>query len=251
MHRRRLAILVLLALATTPFAPGAVSSAGAQDRNVVVKQSVLASYSVPDASGCVTTSVYVSADTGSASAYPTPEPSGPGAQVAITRFDTCSNTMLLTASGSVPLQGDELTLTGTTKGARLLVVILVSAVATGARSEMRVDLTWRGVGPVQRSVGSPAPPRANAPRVRTSYREATLTGTVTDGTDAFAPGPAAVASITTAVSRPEGSRSRRSHADAPTVGGERAAALFSDAAPWSDPSSDRVCPDGDLVAQTE
>lgn len=213
MHRRRLAILVLLALATTPFAPGAISTAGARDRDVVVKHSVLASYSVPDASGCVTTSVYVSADTGTASAYPTPEPSGPGAQVALTRFDTCSNTMLLTASGSVALQGDELALTGNTKGARLLVVVPVSAVATGARSEMRVDLTWRGVGPVQRSVGSPAPPQANAPRVRTRYREATLTGTVSDGTDAFAPGPAAVASMTTAISRPNGAGSRRSGAE--------------------------------------
>lgn len=122
--------------------------------------------------------------------------------------------------------------------------------ATGAAFEARVDLAWQGVGPVQRGSGSAAPPQANAPRVRTRYREATLSGTVTDGTIVYAPDSTAVASMTTAVSRPKGADSRAIAAGPSVlgiggttsggpVGSARTGSLVASTCPESDSNGER------------
>lgn len=204
MHRRRV-VTAILTVAVLLLGPGVSESSGAKRQTVAVRQSVLASYSVRDPSGCVTTSVFVSADTSAGMLTTEPTPSRPGAQIALTRTDACAKRTLLTASGSVVFEGDELESEGNPRNARLDTVIPATDVATGSAVELRVDLAWTGVGDVERSAGSPAPPEANAPRVRTRYRRATLSGTVSDGTTDFAPGPDATASLTTAVARASGS----------------------------------------------
>lgn len=251
MHRRPLGILVLLVLIAAPGALRPPLAAGASTRNVVISHTVIATYSVAHESGCVTTSVFVSADIRSGAIPSAPDASPSGAQVALTRADTCEKRTILTASGAVAFDGGELDVNGNPRSARLRVVIPATDPVSGTVLQIEVDLAWQGVGPVARGSGSPGPPQANAPRVRTRYREATLTGTVTDGTTAFAPGPAAVASMTTAISRPDGADSRRSGADKPVVAGLGAASLSLDGAAFSGPLGDPACPGGDAVAQKE
>lgn len=105
MHRRRLAILVLLVLAASPIAPRTSSPAAAASRHASSTHSVIASYAVRDESGCLTTSVFVSADAQSGNVPPLPDASPPGAQIALTRADTCQKRTLLAASGAVPFEG--------------------------------------------------------------------------------------------------------------------------------------------------
>lgn len=205
--RRRVVAAVLLGLAVWHGALISPAASAAAGRTVAVKHTVLASFSVVDPAKCVTTSVFVSADTSVGTVPTDPRYSPPGAQIALTRVDACAKRTLLSAAGSVAFEDDELEMTGDLEGARLRATVPATNAATGARFETRIDLVWMGKGPVEASSGSPAPPGPGPIPVASRFREATVTGSVSDGKTGFAPGPAAVASMMTATYRPSGTAS--------------------------------------------
>lgn len=204
MCRRRLVATVLLASAVSHVALASPVALGATERTAAVKHAVLASFSVVAPSMCVTTSVFVSADTSEGTVPSDPRYSPPGVQVALTRTDICAKRTLLSASGFVAFTDDELEMTGDLDGARLRATVPMTDAATGSEFRARVDLTWQGDGPVEASSGSPAPPGPGLHPVSNRFREATVDGTVSDETASFAPGPSAVASMMAAVYRTNG-----------------------------------------------
>jgi hypothetical protein len=202
---RRLVAAVLLASAVWHVALASPVTLGAPEQTVAVKHVLLASFSVVAPSTCVTTSVFVSADTSVGTAPSDPRYSPPGVQVALTRVDTCAKRTLLSASGSVAFDGDELEMIGDLEGARLRATVPATDAATGATILARIDLVWKGDGPVETSSGSPAPPGPGPMPIGSRFREATVSGSVSDGTTRFVPGPSAVASMMAATYRPSGS----------------------------------------------
>ena len=159
---------------------------------------VNASFSTTDATGCVTTDVFVSANSGI-------QQDQPGttrfavASVQIYQYDACTDTTLLDASGLIDtLAPDAFQVSQQSDQASLDTVIVVSDLVSGASSTVTVDVGWAGIGDLVRNhsnTNDVYPGCHIINRWHGTGRDALATGTVSDGTTNLIPTPSQFAEI--------------------------------------------------------
>jgi len=159
---------------------------------------VNASFSTTDATGCVTTDVFVSANSGT-------EQDQPGsthyavASVQIYQYDACTDTTLRDATGLTDtLPAGAFQVSQQVDLASLHTAIVVSDLVSGASSTVTVDVGWVGVGDVVRNHSNTNdiyPGCHIINRWKGTGRDATATGTVSDGATNLIPASSDFAEI--------------------------------------------------------
>jgi hypothetical protein len=190
MRTRLLAVaslaLVLMALALP------ARAAGAESLHVKFKgQTAQAEFSSTE--GCVQTVVYVLASDGE---FKT-DPGGPAAasagEVYLFQNDLCTQTRIFGGFGFAMLEPDEFQIDEEFTEATLTTTIEVSDGVTGRTIPLNVSVAWNGNGDTFRD---DTRFHENTPGLRVNFhldgifREATASGTVSDGTTNFTPEPA-------------------------------------------------------------
>ena len=208
---RRYVIAVTASWIVVQLVSFSVVSAEPSSPEAAVRQNVLASFSHAGPTGCLTTSVFVSADTarGTIPSDPPYSRYAPGAQVAITRNDSCTDRVLTSAAGSVAFaDGDEakaLRVDDDLMRAVLRTTIPATDFVTGSSLEVVVDLTWKGGDPLVRTDGSPGPPGDRGP-TGGLYRESAASGRVMYLGTSVDLGPSIMASVTATTYRMDRAR---------------------------------------------
>ena len=166
-------------------------------------QTANAAFSSTDPGGCVVTSAFVFANDGRTKT----SPGGPLAEsfafVAVSQFNQCTDTQLLSAEGSAVLAPNDFQmdsrLTAATLDSRIELFDLVS----GTSFPVDVSLAWTGSGD---TVTQKSHFLLNAPGLKVNSRSSgtlrggTATGTVTAGTTNFTPEPSVFVELLSAKS---------------------------------------------------
>jgi hypothetical protein len=155
-------------------------------------------FSSTDASGCVLTEVYVAADDGRVKIDPGGAEAESAAVIFISQFDTCTGTQLGAAEGTALLAPGAFQIDKELTAATLSATIEVFDSVSDTSFPVQVNVSWTGVGDTTREKQRShltAPGFKSIIRVDGTSREATASGTVTDGTTNFTPGPAVFAEL--------------------------------------------------------
>jgi hypothetical protein len=179
--------VVLMALALPARANGAVTL------HVSFKgQTAQAEFS--STQGCVQTVVYVLATDGRFKTDPGGPEAASGAEVYIFQSDICSQSQLLAAFGFAVLAPDEFQIGQQLTAASLTATIEVSDEVSGTSFPVAVSVRWAGFGDTfsddERYRREEAPGVWVNFHLDGTFRQATASGTVSDGTTNFTPEPA-------------------------------------------------------------
>jgi hypothetical protein len=170
---------------TAPRAYAAGSGSG-----VVVRfqgNTALATFDSVSPDGCIDTAVFV---TGTQSS------TGPEADVTISQYDFCTDTPLLFAFGSTSTPNFQVS--GGLASASLSATISVIEFVSGNTFPVSVSVTWTATGPFSRIVGTEHLQFGNLIETfhrNDTFRDASASGTVSDGTTNFTPSPSVFAQI--------------------------------------------------------
>jgi hypothetical protein len=191
-------LLLILALALSALVATPASAAGAETLHFSFKgQTADAFFSSVDPSGCVFTEVGVFAVDGRVKETGHPAVSSE-AFIFISQFDACTDTLLLAADGSATLAPGEFQIDQQLTTASLNTTIEVFDFVSGTSFPVDVSVSWTGVGATFRikdhfQIKTPGF-KVNS-RFDGTFREATASGTVSDGTTNFTPEPAVFAEL--------------------------------------------------------
>lgn len=176
-------LVIVLGLVLAMFSQHTVASAGTQFK--FKGDSADAFFESTD--GCLTTFVFVvgsdnmSPGQGSASSY---------AGVSIFKADTCTGEILMSASGSVPLDRSDFEITGGLGSATLNATVTVFDAISGSSFDVFIDVVWTAFGPRLRQSSSSQidfPDCKISTRFRGTSRQAEAKGTISDGTANLVP----------------------------------------------------------------
>ena len=119
--------------------------------------------------------------------------------LALLRYDVCQNQPLMEAYGRKQLTKSELKYSGNLDSAVLRTTVQVTDYITNSTFDVWVDLTWTGTGEIHTSqehyTYSPSPGCHINFLLQESYRSASASGTVSDGTMNITPDPASQATL--------------------------------------------------------
>src|SRR6266498_5224316 len=179
--------LVLLALALP------ARAAGAETLHVKFQgQTAQAEFS--SAQGCVQTVVYVLATDGRFKTDPGGPEVASGGEVYVSQEDVCTQTQLVDAFGFAALAPDEFQIDEQLTAATLTATIEVSDFTSGISFPVHVSVSWTGFGDTfsqdDRFHVKEAPGVWVNFHLDGTFRQATASGTVSDGTTNFTPEPA-------------------------------------------------------------
>ena len=196
------ALSAVAALAPSSTAAAATATGTATHGNVAVVHLrgplVNASFSTTDPTGCVTTDVFVSANSGT-------EQDQPGtlhyavASVQIYQYDACTDTTLRDAAGlSDSLATGAFQVSKQIDQASLHTTILASDLVSGASFPVTVDIGLVGISDIVRNhsnTNEVYPGCHIINRWKGSGRDAVATGSVSDGTTNLTPAPSDFAEV--------------------------------------------------------
>jgi len=153
-----------------------------------------ATFGSTDPSGCVSTVVDLLANDGrSRTGTGQPEVAA-SAIIIVSQFDNCTQTLLVAADGSAVLGPGALQIDNKLTAASLTATIEVFDFVSGASFPVDVNVSWTGVGgttSARTHIRQTLPGFKINERFDRTFREATASGTVSDGTTNFTPQPAA------------------------------------------------------------
>lgn len=159
---------------------------------------VNASFSTTDATGCVATDVFVSANSGVQQDQPGSTPFAV-ASVQIYQYDVCTDTTLRDAAGFTDtLATGALQVSQQSDQASLRAAVVVSDLVSGASSTVTVDVGWEGIGDLVRShsnTNDVYPGCHIINRWKGTGRDAVATGSVSDGATNLTPASSQSAEI--------------------------------------------------------
>ncbi len=190
--RTRLLAVVSLAFVLMALALPA-RAAGAETLHVKFQgQTAQAEFS--STKGCVQTVVYVLATDGRFKTDPGGPEAASGGEVYISKFDVCAQTQLVDAFGFAVLAPDEFQVDEQLTAATLTATIEVSDFTSGTSFPVHVSVSWTGFGDTfsqdERYRQEGAPGVWVNFHLDGTFRQATASGTVSDGTTDFTPEPA-------------------------------------------------------------
>jgi len=144
-----------------------------------------------DGSGCVETAVWFSAEN-AAKTQPPPGPASPwkGAIISISKFDYCTNTQLMNASGGVSDPNLDIQIESALRSATVNLVIPVSDSIANTSFNVAVNLSFAGVGSAQHQndITHTSTPGYNVnERLGGIYFPADAVGVIPDGITNFTP----------------------------------------------------------------
>jgi hypothetical protein len=190
MKRLVLAVALLLSMFVTALPAHA---AGAETRHFSLKgQFATAVFHTVDSSGCIETVVSVIAEDGRTKQANPPEATL-RAMVELFQFDSCSGKLLLSAFGLATLTPDQFQIDKQFNTATLNATIEVADFVSGNTFPVDVSVRWTGSGDIIRDknhVHLKEPGFKLNARFTGTSRNATASGTVSDGTTNFTPQPA-------------------------------------------------------------
>lgn len=195
---KRLLSLVVLVMALSSLALPAQAAPGQTSQYRFSGQFADAYFSSPDASGCVSTDVYVFGVDGRVKYQPGRPEAQSFAGLFVSRYDYCTDTLLLAADGYATLSEDALLIDRQLDSATLTATIDAYDYVSGATLPLTIDLAWTGSGDTYRikdhfQIKAPGF-KLNA-RFDGTFREGQASGTVSDGTTNYTPEPAVFASL--------------------------------------------------------
>lgn len=171
-------ILAILAVLMVAFSPQTTASAE------VLRSKLHGAYALfrsTSADGCIQTTVTV--ELGQESIQ----------YIEIYRVDTCLGETIFEGYGSQVLSKSEVKYSGNLKSARLMTTISVYDVVSGGSVDLMINLTWKGTGEIlvfqNHNVYEPWPGCKVTVQSREEYRDAQVTGTISDGITNFTPEP--------------------------------------------------------------
>lgn len=186
---KRLLLTLALALTGVVATPG--PAAGAETLHLTFKgRSALAFFSSVDASGCVVTNVSVFADDGRVKRTDDPNVAESATAVTIFQENVCTGAVLLFADGFAALGADDFQIDKDLMAATLNTTIELSDLLSGKSFPVNISMAWTGEGPAFRGK---AHSQFNRPGLKyifrsdSTFRMATASGTVSDGTTDFTP----------------------------------------------------------------
>lgn len=190
MKRTAVAALVALAVILAIAAPAGAETFHLRFKGLVAE----AFYFTSDPSGCVFTFAYVVGVDGSVKTDPGAPEQASIAAAFVDVFDSCARTSLLAAFGESALEEEEFQIDRRFTAATLRTSIPMFDFVNGTEFTAEVDQSWSATGDTVRikdhfQVKTPDF-RLNA-KFDGTFREASASGSLSDGTTNFTPGPAA------------------------------------------------------------
>lgn len=137
-------------------------------------------------SGCISTEVFVFGRSGGFGSLSTK------AAITISQIDDCKGVPLLYASGSAKLKNQDLQLDPNLVSATLDTTVKMSDQVSRRKFDVGINLAWAGVGGLNRTRNnfyfeSPGKPIKEKTRFDATYRDAEVSGSVSDGLTQFTP----------------------------------------------------------------
>lgn len=163
-----------------------------------------ASFSSVDPSGCILTSVDVFTAEATIQSPPGTRAPFSSTNIYLSRYDLCTDTLLLAAEGVKDLAEPELQISSRLQRASLNTTITMFDTRTGAPLDLSVSLSWLGVGSTSRQhsgfhFGDQVCRVVS--RFKGTFRGAEVSGTVSDGVTNFTPEVSVGASLVSSNSR--------------------------------------------------
>jgi hypothetical protein len=195
---RSLSVLVLSVPAV--LAPHAMAGAASDKVEVMNLRGSLvnAVFSGIDPAGCLRTDVFVTANSGTEQDLPSTQTFALAA-VGIYKYDSCTNTTLLDATGSNDaLAAGDFLVSGQLDKAFLVTTVTVSDLVSGSSFDVSVNVGWMGTGDIVRNhsnTNESYPGCRVINRWNGSGRDAVASGVVSDGVTNFTPGTSQYAEI--------------------------------------------------------
>jgi len=190
--RTRLLTVVSLALGLMALALPA-RAAGAETRHVQF-QGLTAQAEFSSTQGCVRTRAYVLATDGRVKTDPGGPEAASGAEVYLFQEDVCTQTRLLGGFGFVELAPDAFQIDKEFTAATLTATIEWSDFESGTSFPVHISMRWTGFGDTfsddERYRREDPPGVWVNFHLNGTFRQATASGTVSDGTTNFTPEPA-------------------------------------------------------------
>ena len=160
---------------------------------------VNATFSTVDPTGCVQTDVFVTADSGFTQNPPAPRTATAVGAATVYRYDSCTGTTLLDAAGETEsLPAGALTVSPQLDTATLRTTFTMSDLVSGGTFDVAVNMTSTGTSDIARqhsNTNELYPGCHIINRWKGSGRDAVASGTVSDGSENFAPGNSQFAEI--------------------------------------------------------
>lgn len=147
-----------------------------------------ADFSSIDPSGCILTSVSVSASERAVRNGPGPGSPSSIVVVSINQYNLCTRTNLLWAFGFAELAETDLQVSGNLGSATLNAIVTVHDDISGSSFDVSVDLTWTADSSLRRAIFNDRSEFGSCLQIRhinASWRFAVATGTVSDDTTNF------------------------------------------------------------------
>ncbi len=189
--RTRLLTVVSLALVLMALAVPA-RAAGSETLHVKF-QGHTAQAEFSSINGCVQTVVYVLATDGRFKTDPGGPEAASGGEVYVSQEDVCTQTQLVDAFGFADLAPDDFQIDGQFTAATLTATIEVSDSTSGTSFPVHVSVSWTGFGDTfsqDNRFHLKAPGSKVNFHMDGTFRQATASGTVSDGTTNLTPEPA-------------------------------------------------------------
>jgi hypothetical protein len=195
--RTRLLLAVSLALVLMALALPA-RAAGAETQHFSLNGLFAdAIFSSTDPSGCVSTVVDLLASDGSTKSG-SGRPEATTTLIIVSQADLCTQTELIAASGRAVLAPGQLQIDNQLTAASLTATIEVFDFVSGASFPLNINVNWTGVGETESTksrVHQTFPGFKVLKRLDRTFRHATASGTVSDGTTNFTPEPTTEAEL--------------------------------------------------------
>ena len=204
------ALVVCLSVALVLFAGGVLSPRTAHAATQVSVfhmqgQTALAFFDSFDTTGCIETSVFVGGSESLQLSFTTPQGGAPQQMpnmfVEISQFDNCTGFLLVNVFATSPVF--DFHLAGDLSSATLTASLATVNEVTNTPLNLDVTMTWAGTGSTTRQA---TPSHFSAPGLLVNgivvgfNRDATATGTITDGTTNFTPTPSTSALVSNVTS---------------------------------------------------
>jgi hypothetical protein len=183
-------LLAILALALAAFGQHSSASAGGVFKSRGKGASAI--FSSVDGSGCVVTDVFVNPNEGYFQSPPGRGSTSSGVYLAISRYDFCTATQLLSADGFTELADEDFQVFGNLMSAALNATVNVFDYVSMTSFDVYIDLVWTGSGGLNRQsthTHFSSPGCKGNLRYSGSFRGAIATGTVSDGWTNYTPEP--------------------------------------------------------------
>ena len=181
-------LLAVLAIAMATFSQHTTASAGSVFH--FKGKGADAFFSTIDSSGCIFTDVFVFASEEIFQNPPGPRSASSGTFLFISQYDTCTNTLLLSADGFTSLGDPDFQATRKLNSATLIATVNVHDGVSDSFFDVFVDLAWTGTGPLNRQNGRfhfHSPGCTQNSHFNSTFRPAEASGSVSDGATNFTP----------------------------------------------------------------